>query len=182
MKSNLSLFYQEVKLVPYSNEHDQQTVLWLNDSKVKKDFGLTKKITLDSHRKWVESKDNLQMWAIYNKYNVYIGNVSLMINQAHYSGYFQIYIGDQKNRGEGYGWKVLLSILFYAFNIINLHRVWLHVLPENETAIYLYKKAGFTQEGIERDSLYNDGLFYDQFVFSILKNEWESLRKGFISI
>ncbi len=62
----------------------------------------------------------------------------------------------QDYRGKGYG-SFLMSCLVDEAKRRGLARIRLHVNPENTTAINLYKKFGFKQEGIRDDG---EGIWY----------------------
>jgi len=83
-----------------------------------------------------------------------------------------IYIGDLNERGKGYSKNALLKTLEFAFQNLGLHRVFLKVRIDNLTAINLYKKLGFTQEGELRETVYKNGEFKSLLIFSILKEEY----------
>lgn len=163
---------KKIRFLPYTKEHDEKTVQWLNDPSVAEGFGLTKQITVASHRKWIEKQTHYYIWAVYDELD-HRGNVALTHNPHHYSAYFQMYIGDPEARGKGLGYSALLFAIKYAFEVLQVHRLWLHVFPDNESAIHLYEKVGFQQEGIEREAHYFNGKFRDQVIYSILKQEWE---------
>lgn len=66
-------------------------------------------------------------------------------------------------------------VLQYAFEKESLHRVDLRVLAFNERAIVAYRKCGFVQEGIERDSAWVNGNWADDIIMSILEPEYRAL-------
>jgi RimJ/RimL family protein N-acetyltransferase len=43
----------------------------------------------------------------------------------------------------------------------------------NTGGVKAYKKAGFQQEGVLRQSCYRDGAYHDKIVMAILRPEWE---------
>lgn len=176
MDSNF-MTYRGAKLVSYSQEHDKQTISWLNHPDVYENFGLTKHITIESHRKWIDSQQHYYIWAIYDDENIHRGNVSLQHNPRHNSAYFQMYIGDKNVRGKGLGFSALVCAVKYAFETLKVHRLWLQVFPENKAAIHIYQKVGFTQEGIEREANFFNRTYRDQLRFSLLDSEWKR-RKG----
>jgi ribosomal protein S18 acetylase RimI-like enzyme len=61
-------------------------------------------------------------------------------------------------RGQGLGTKLTRSALAAA-RAYGLHRVELTVREHNTGAIGLYKKAGFTIEGVQRDAVLVDGAY-----------------------
>ncbi|QCJ40990.1 GNAT family N-acetyltransferase [Bacillus sp. S3] len=174
---NICLFHKNCRLIPYAECHHQQTVEWLNNPVVFKSFGLTKKVTIESHRQWIKSLNQTLIWAIFDSTNIYCGNILLFINPQHYSAFFQLYIGRDDVRGKGIGYSSLAAVVQYAFDCLKLNRIWLQVFPDNIYAIKLYKKIGFVQEGIEKQSNYFEGHFRDQLRFSLLKEDWKK-NKG----
>lgn len=61
---------------------------------------------------------------------------------------------------------------------MGLHRVDLRVLAYNERAIAAYRKCGFSQEGVERESAWIDGKWFDDVMMSILEDEYRALAPG----
>jgi RimJ/RimL family protein N-acetyltransferase len=163
-----------LRLIPYGREHDQQTVNWLNSAELRETFGLTRTITLESHRQWIESSRDVLKWAIFDECQVHCGNVLLHCTWSHLSAYFQIYLGNSQARGRRIGSTILGVVLHHAFHNLSLHRVWLHTLMGNVRAERMYEKAGFVQEGIERDAILREGIFHSQARWSLLANEWSS--------
>lgn len=160
------------QLVPYKPNHDEKTVQWLNSATLRATFGMRRSITLESHRRWVESAQDTLMWAVNNAEGNHVGNVLLKINTQHRAGYFQMYIGESEARGKGLGNKALAATLKNAFEKQDLHRIWLHTFPDNLAAEALYKKHGFVSEGFEREAILADGIFLSQRRWSLLIEEW----------
>jgi RimJ/RimL family protein N-acetyltransferase len=94
-------------------------------------------------------------------------------NQA---GLLAIGIGEPSYRGRGYGADALRLILRYAFHELNLHRVGLDVISNNAQAIRAYERAGFRQEGVQREAVLRDGQWHGRIVMGILREEWEAGR------
>ena len=172
----VDLTVDHVILQPYSQVHDRSTVTWLNSRELRESFGITQTITLESHRTWIESLKDTIIWAICVADRGHCGNVLVHCNRRHHSGYFQIYLGDKKARGNGVGRRTLQAVLDHLFFELDLHRVWLHTLLDNTAAEQLYVGAGFVSEGIERESILRSGHFASQHRWSILANEWRQRR------
>ena len=62
----------------------------------------------------------------------------------------------------------------YIFKTFNLNKISLEVLSDNKKAIHLYKKLGFTIEGIKRQEVLKKHGYVDSIVMSILKSELEN--------
>ena len=61
----------------------------------------------------------------------------------------------------------------HGFNNLNLNRISLRVYENNPRAIRSYEKAGLTIEGRQRQAHYDEGQFFDIFLMSILRSEWQ---------
>lgn len=68
------------------------------------------------------------------------------------------------------------GMLSYAFNELGLNCVTATVMLENKFSLKLVKKLGFVQEGVMRQRVYKNGEFKDQAEFSLLRDEYYSLR------
>ncbi|MBM7580161.1 GNAT family N-acetyltransferase [Jeotgalibacillus terrae] len=168
------LVYKNIRLIPYNDDHDKNTVKWLNDEKIKSNFGLTKYVTIDSHKRWINSLKNTFIWAIYDPDTKnHCGNILLFVNYQHHSAFFQLYIGDSQSYGKKLGYYSLVCVINFAFKQLSINRIWLQVFPDNVSAISLYEKLGFKKEGIERLSHYFEGKYKDQLRYSLLEKEWE---------
>lgn len=76
-------------------------------------------------------------------------------------------------RGIGYGGRIYDLMLKYCFHYLNMHRVWLLVLENNEIAIRLYLRKGFREEGRLREAIFRNGRYWDYIVMSIIDHEYE---------
>jgi RimJ/RimL family protein N-acetyltransferase len=63
-------------------------------------------------------------------------------------------------------------LLGYAFLQLGLHRLTLTVFEYNERAFRSYRKAGFQEEGRQREAILRDGRRWDIIFMGILRDEW----------
>lgn len=78
-------------------------------------------------------------------------------------------IGQEYERGHGYGARAVRLALSYAWNTLNLHRVSLHVFADNQRALACYRKAGLVQEGLMRDGAFTGGKWRDVALMAALR-------------
>ncbi len=105
--------------------------------------------------------------------NRFIGFTALYrIEWNNRSARLAIGIGEDKDRGQGYGSDALALIIRYGFHELNLNRIALEVIEYNEAARRAYLKAGFREEGRQRSAVLRDGTHYDLISMSILAEEW----------
>ncbi len=75
-------------------------------------------------------------------------------------------------RGKGYGSKAYQMILKYIFEHLNMHMVYLKVMENNETALLMYKKVGFTITGYYREYMYRYGKYWNYNIMCITRSEF----------
>ena len=153
----------DVELRDYTFNDMDNTVRWLNSASIKSAFGLTYNVDRESHENWLTKSlgEPLFIWAIFYKAQ-HVGDLIIRLKRRHFSAYFQIYIGEESCRGRGVAYTSLKLCIDYLFDVQQFHRLELHVKSDNTPAISLYKKFGFKFEGIEKESVYQDGVFVDQ--------------------
>jgi RimJ/RimL family protein N-acetyltransferase len=83
------------------------------------------------------------------------------ISPVHRSAELGIRIGAEADRGRGYGKAAVALALKYAWENLNLHRVYLTVLANNTRAISSYAAAGFEEEGRLRHGAFIAGGWKD---------------------
>ncbi len=84
-----------------------------------------------------------------------------------------ISIFNEKFQGKGYGTEALQLLLFYGFNILNLHSVYLRVFEYNKRAIRSYVKVGFKEVGRLRKARFLHGQYHDVVLMDILSTEFQ---------
>ncbi len=89
---------------------------------------------------------------------------------------WRIYIGELSERGRGYGRQTMEAIMGYAFNDLELERFYLDHYTGNP-ASELYLSLGFKYEGVLRKNCRKNGVLYDVHLMSILREEYEAMRK-----
>ena len=103
--------------------------------------------------------------------NKFAGIIELVdINFIHRNSEIQIIVKSDF-RGRGLAKDAMLKGLDYAFNILNMHKIYLYVDTENHKALNLYKEVGFVQEGILRKQFFVEGEYRDSIFMGIFKDE-----------
>ncbi len=156
---------------------------WVNDPEVIDNLLMRYPISRYLEEKWLEKAlDTSDMrnkaFAIETKEGVYLGGIGLhKINWENRSAEVGIVIGKKEYWGKGYGTDAMLAILEFAFNHMNLHRVYLQVYDFNARGIKSYEKCGFKKEGVLRDDRFSRGQYHDTIIMGILKEEFKKTSK-----
>ena len=67
----------------------------------------------------------------------------------------------------------------YAFDVLNLYKLYLVVDMENVHARHLYAKLGFTEEGVLRREFFVNGSYHDVTRMCIFQDEyWRQREEG----
>jgi RimJ/RimL family protein N-acetyltransferase len=161
-----------------------------NDKDLYQFLGTFEIISKRKQIKWFESlqNDDSKMYLIFEKYGFdeEEKKQNPLPNIRKKLGYVRVTQIDKINmsicvggdiqkgyRGKGYGKEMYKLIFDLCFNKLNMNRVWLFVLENNERAINLYTKMGFKEEGRQRKAIFKNGNYFDYVMMSILKDEYK---------
>jgi len=124
-------------------------------------------------------KQDYYRWAIIEKRSSYcIGQIAyFLIDTKNHFGEIEFCIG-KKFQEKGYGAEAIQAILDYGFNKINLHKVQVCHEESNLASKALIKKSKFVYEGTLRDYFFMDGDYGNRSYYSMLKKEYESMKKN----
>lgn len=75
-------------------------------------------------------------------------------------------------RGRGIGSAAVEAACRWAFDRFGLVRIEMTTLPDNEAALALARKLGFTREGLLRSRNYERGEHVDMVMLSLLRSDW----------
>lgn len=99
-----------------------------------------------------------------------IGEIGIGLQWRHRSGGLG-YILDADFRGKGYASEMLQAMVDYAFDTLNLHRVWTEILLDNAASIQLVERNGFSHEGLRRGAYLKEGRYLDADCWSMVATD-----------
>ena len=146
------LLGSRISLGPFVPEDSAAVFCWINDvAAARLDFAY-RPVDMMAHQQWWNGlgKDPTKVVFALRKTSdpALIGFAQITgINSVHRCAELGIRIGEEKNRGQGYGKEALRLALDFCWNHLNLNRVQLVVFKHNARAIEAYKAAGFRREG-----------------------------------
>jgi RimJ/RimL family protein N-acetyltransferase len=147
---------------------------WINDvSAAGLDFAY-RPVDMMAHQQWWDSLGKDQTRVVFAIRKAIepsiIGYIQINgINSVHRSAEIGIRIGEEGNRGRGYGKEALRLAVEFCWNHLNLNRVQLIVFKHNHRAIGAYKSAGFRKEGVLRRAAFIGGAWVDLVVMATLR-------------
>lgn len=167
----------KIYLRPYDENDITMIHLGKNDSTVRETLFLFEPTTIDQVKaeilSWINNKEIVLFTICDNESDVAVGQTAFVrIDHVSRAAVFYIAIYNPEYWSRGFASDATKLMLKYAFDILNLNRVQLHVSSENDHAIKAYKKAGFVIEGTLREAMYHNNKYVDFYVMSILRNEY----------
>jgi len=176
---------EKIILAPVQREYLPKYVEWLNDWEIAQYLnpGIPSLMNIEDETEWFENRrksKNSFVFAILTQAESHlIGNCGLHdVDFKNRKAVFGIVIGDKNYWSQGYGTDAAQTLLRYAFEELGLNLVELEVYAFNPRAIRAYEKAGFRRAGAHRQGLYRQGKFHDEFLMSILREEWDARQKS----
>jgi RimJ/RimL family protein N-acetyltransferase len=171
-----------ISIGPFVPEDFAAMFCWFNDVAAARLDLAYRPVDMMAHQQWWQglSKDPSKVVFAIRKTGepVIIGFVQITaINSVHRSAEMGVRIGEEKNRGQGYGTEALRLALDFCWNHLNLNRVQLSVLKHNLRAIAAYKAAGFRKEGRMRRAAYISGNWVDLILMAALRPAQNPARR-----
>lgn len=79
---------------------------------------------------------------------------------------------------QGIATDALITMLDYAFEELNLHRIYATIIEHNQASRKLHAKCGYREEGLLRQSVYKRGRYHNELQLSILKSEFKEIKNN----
>lgn len=125
---------------------------------------------------WVDFHHNAKdevLWVVTTREDACVGHVGLYkIDHRVGQAEFAIILGKHAIWGRGLGTKLTRFAVEYAFNQLNLRRLYLDVLSINPRAQRVYEKLGFVVEGRRRQAQFKSGKYVDVIEMALLRAEY----------
>lgn len=166
---------------PLSTKHlSPAYVNWLNDADTIKFLESGGDYTHEKLKNYLTDveENGMLFWAIRKKSNnQHIGNIKIdPVSSRHERGEYGILIGNKSDWGVGYGKEASERVLRFCFDELNLRKITLGVLAENQRAVQLYLRIGFVIEGTYRDHYCFESRFCDVIRMAIFSTDFRDVE------
>jgi RimJ/RimL family protein N-acetyltransferase len=154
---------------------------WINDEETNLWRGLYHPMALEEATEWIsnqrkKSPDFLSL-SIEEASGEHIGFIGLRgICSRSRRAEIWIYIGAKNFWNQGIGEDSIRALCKYAFEEMNLVRIWLECDPEFVAGLNCYLKVGFQKEGTHRQGYYRNGKFRDTCTMALLRDELAEVK------
>lgn len=161
-----------------------QVLAWRNSEAVAAFMYTDHRIGADEHARWLAAAlaaGDRRYWIV-ELDGAPVGVANLAgIDRANRRTAWAFYLGEPSARGRGVGAVVEAAVLEYAFNSLDLHKIWCEVLVENAAVLRLHERFGFRREALFRDHVLKGGRMQDVVGLGLLRGEWDAIRRDRIA-
>ena len=124
------------------------------------------------YTKVIQSNSDIVLAIVMKENKIHIGNIGVHnINYIKRTGTVGIIIGEENAWGKGVGKEAIILLSRHLINNLNLNRLHASTSCENIGCIKSFEKAGYTKEGLLRQTYYYDGKYHDEVVFSLIRED-----------
>jgi len=156
----------------------EQLKIFRNQSYIRKMCREYRLLNMENQRRWFRSlieNMNTIMFAIETKSTKkLIGVCGLTyIDWKNRKAELSLYGGAEKWQEDPHIVDALKTLMKYAFYEVNLHKLHAEVFEFNRRTAQLLENHHFTKTGVMEDNHFEDGKFWDSYIYSILREEYD---------
>ncbi|MFZ5951995.1 MAG: GNAT family N-acetyltransferase [Candidatus Rifleibacteriota bacterium] len=86
----------------------------------------------------------------------------------------------QKSTGSGFSTEAVATLISFAFEELQLHRILAEISPDNKPSLAVVAKLGFRNEGLNVKSLFLNSCWQDTCQMALLEEEYDQLAESWI--
>jgi len=178
---------KSVNLRPVFKSDLPQIVRWINDPEVRNFLNAHLPQSEQDEERWLENlsknKDTDLVLVIETTEGRVIGLMGLhKINWRDRVAITGALIGEKEYWGKGFGSDAKITLLNYAFNVLNLRKICSGVISYNKRRLSYSIKCGYKEEGILKEHIFRNGQYWDVIQLAIFREDfisvWEEYQQG----
>jgi len=168
-------------LTPVQESDGMAVTLWRNSPSARGAFWNRDVVTPGSHAAWLRAKPPHDcVWMAREAQDgKLVGMCGLLVDPASRTAEAGRFFVDPAFRSGGYGLEIDWTVLAFAFDVLQLEKVWIDAFQANEPIVKMHGKAGYAIVGVD---LYGHTHQRGPVVhMEMIRMEWYNLvRKRFI--
>ena len=165
----------ELIIRKFEEKDIQNKIKWINNQNNNKFLHYDLPLEYDKTLRWFHNiKDRADRYdAVIEYASVPVGIIGLLgIDEKNKKAEYYITLGEEEYKGKGIAYKASLLLLKYAFEELNLNKVYLYTETENIPAQGLFSKLGFEKEGTLREDIIINNQKRDRYIYAMFRNNW----------
>ena len=152
-------------------------IIWINDDRNNRYLHYDLPLEYEKTCRWFEVNQGRtdRYDAVIEFDGVPVGLIGLLsIDKKNSKAEYYITMGNHEYKGKGIAKEASRQILEYAFEQLELNRVYLYTEVSNTTAQRLFEKLGFKREGLLICDIKSHGEFIDRYAYGVCKKDFYS--------
>lgn len=154
----------------------ERTWHWVNQPEIYNAIGILAPVSATAQQRWYEELDKSDSKIVFavclRDGDQHVGNVSLdQIDRRHRHARLAIFVAEPDHRGQGIGTRAMRLLIAYAFDFMNLNRLYCKTTAGNPAVISFYERLGFVVEGRLRKHEYIAGQYVDKIMLGLLRSD-----------
>lgn len=167
---------KNIYLRPITMADTERIVNWRNSDRVRRNFIYQAPFTKEGHENWMRTKvaagEVVQFIICEKRTDRPVGSVYFRdIDRQNRKAEYGIFIGEADCAGRGIGTETARLAVFYARDVLKLHKLMLRVFADNMAAVKSYEHAGFVREAYLKDEFLQDGAYRDMLLMAVIFEE-----------
>ena len=152
---------------------------WRNSNHVRKATREYRLLSMINQKKWfekiqLENPPSSIMFGILNQRHTLIGVCGLTyIDWKNKHAEISCYLKLKNWQKTKEAMDTIPTLLKYAFEELNLHRLWVEVFTISKENLVLVKKLNFIKEGELREKLWREGKWWNSEIYSLLSSDYK---------
>jgi len=162
-------------------EDDLETIMnWRMRPDITKFMYTDPKLTLEGQKKWFEkisSEEDTFYWLV--EYNGKSCGLTSLVDWDKKNSIIHTggYIADKAARSLQNIVDVNMNTYNFIFSVLGINKAAFEIMDNNTSLAQWMRRMGATQEGISRQAINKNGKYYDLYLMSFIKDEWEDIKK-----
>ena len=169
----------EIELRKFSEEDIPNKIKWINDSANNTYLHYDLPLEFDKTLRWFQNnKDKENRYDAVILYDgVPVGLIGLLgIDRVNRKAEYYICLGEHNIKGKGIATRASKLLFDYAFETLDLNKIYLYTEVDNLSAQKLFERRNFKKEWLFVDDLIYNGRKVSRYAYALLKedasNEW----------
>ena len=167
---------EHVILRAFEREDAERCYRWMNDPNIVRTLKSRYPIAFSNELEWLERAmhptPTERHFAIERKDDrSHIGNASIHdIDWVSRNAWFGLFIGEPTAWNRGFGGDAIGTLMRFAFDEMNLHKLRINVFDYNDRAKHVLDNLGFKVEGTLARDFYREGTWHDIQILSVFRD------------
>ena len=135
-----------IKLEKFTEIDFERLINWIENEEILVQFSgpiFKFPLTKEQLNTYLYSENTISFKVINLETNEIIGHSEIYKSEDNEVRLCRILIGDKKQRGKGFGKKIITELVKYSYEKLNVEKIELNVYDWNKSAIHCYEKSGF---------------------------------------